>query len=211
MKTASIITLAALAVSACSSENTTALSWRQPAGAFLDEGQFGNPTMNNIQAHQGGGEYIAGLNSRFSSEVEPTITFDFDSSRLDAASRATLVQQATWIRQFPEVRFRVYGHTDLVGSTTYNKALGMRRANTAVSFLVSQGIERSRLEAVVSFGETQPIIVSEGRERRNRRTVTEVTGFVQSNPALLNGKYADVIFREYVTSATSAHGTTTSQ
>jgi hypothetical protein len=54
---------------------------------------------------------------------------------------------------------------------------------------------------VVSFGETQPLIVSQGRERRNRRTVTEVSGFVKSNPQIMDGKYAQVVYREYVESA----------
>ena len=40
--------------------------------------------------------------------------------------------------------------------------------------------------------------MTEGQERRNRRTVTEVSGFVKSHPMVLNGKYAAVIFREYV-------------
>ena len=71
-----------------------------------------------------------------------------------------------------------------------------------MAFLSSQGISRNRLEAVASFGETQPLIVTEGRERRNRRTVTEVTGFVQDPPIPLDGKYAEVIHREYVESAT---------
>ena len=53
--------------------------------------------------------------------------------------------------QFPEVRFRVYGHTDAVGSSAYNKRLGLRRANAVVSYLSTQGIDRSRLEAVVSL------------------------------------------------------------
>ena len=114
------------------------------------------------------------------------------------------MQQADWIKQFPEVRFKVYGHTDLVGSQAYNRGLGLRRAQAVVRFLVSQGIDRSRLEAVASFGETQPLIVTEGRERRNRRTVTEVSGFVETNPALLNGKYAEVIFRNYVAGAATA-------
>jgi peptidoglycan-associated lipoprotein len=39
-------------------------------------------------------------------------------------------------------------------------------------------------------------------ELRNRRTVTEVSGFVSRHPTVLNGKYAEVIFREYVESAT---------
>jgi hypothetical protein len=55
--------------------------------------------------------------------------------------------------------------------------------------------------AVVSFGETQPLIVTEGRERRNRRTVTEVSGVVEKRPGELDGKYAQIIYREYVNSA----------
>ena len=53
----------------------------------------------------------------------------------------------------------------------------------------------------MSLGETQPLIVTQGRERRNRRTVTEVSGFVQSNPTVLDGKYAQIIYRDYVQSA----------
>ena len=42
-------------------------------------------------------------------------------------------------------------------------------------------------------------------ERRNRRTVVEVSGFYERHPTVLNGKYAAVIFREYVASATTPH------
>jgi peptidoglycan-associated lipoprotein len=92
----------------------------------------------------------------------------------------------------------------LSGSDAYNKALGMRRAQAVVNFLASQGISRSRLEAVASFGKTQPVIVTREPERQNRRTVTEVTGFCR-HPTLLNGKYAEVIFREYITLAERPH------
>ena len=60
-----------------------------------------------------------------------------------------LRQQADWIRQFPEVRFKVYGHTDAVGTADYNYGLGQRRANAVVRYLTSQGISRDRLEAAV--------------------------------------------------------------
>ncbi|MEC7669799.1 MAG: OmpA family protein, partial [Pseudomonadota bacterium] len=83
----------------------------------------------------------------------------------------------------------------------YNKRLGMARARAVVAFLASEGVSTSRLEAVVSYGETQPLIVTEGRERRNRRTVTEVAGFVDGHPSLLDGKYAEVVYREYINSA----------
>ena len=176
-------------------------SWNQEAGSFVDEGAFGNPTMNNMLIQTGQLEYAETLNRRFSSEVPTMINFAFDQATLDDEARAILRRQADWIKQFPEVRFRVYGHTDLVGSESYNQALGLRRAQAAVRYLVSQGISRSRLEAVASFGETRPLIDTTDRERRNRRTVTEVSGFVKNHPALLDGKYAQVIYREYVASA----------
>lgn len=176
-------------------------SWTQEAGSFVDEGQFGNPTMNNILVQSGQRSYLVDLNARFTADVPTIINFAFNKATLDSDAQAVLRKQADWIRQFPEVQFKVFGHTDLVGSNAYNKRLGLRRAQAAVRFLTSQGISRSRLQAVVSFGETQPLIATSERERRNRRTVTEVSGFVKNHPTLLNGKYAEVIFREYVLSA----------
>lgn len=172
------------------------------AGADYEGGDFGNATMNNTLIQSGEKEYAISLTQKFAAEVPNTVNFAFNSAVLDGAAMATLSKQANWIRQFPEIRFRVYGHTDLVGSTAYNKSLGLRRAQAVVSYLSTQGISRSRLEAVVSFGETQPLVYTQSENRENRRTVTEVSGFVERRPQLLNGKYAAVIFREYVESAT---------
>ncbi len=174
---------------------------------------FGNATMNNTLVMTGQRDYVINLAERFAAEVSPSVTFAFDSAQLDANARAILNEQARWIRQFPEVRFRVFGHTDLVGPEAYNKRLGLRRAQAVVAYLTSQGISRARLEAVASFGETQPLIPTTERERRNRRTVTEVSGFVQDHPQVLDGKYAAIIYREYVASAvpdTTLSGTSTS-
>ena len=195
--------LAILSLAACSEQNNVYRSYSE-AGSLIDGGHFGNSTMNNTQIMTGEKSYVFDLSNRFASEVLTTVNFAFNSSQLDAGARDTLKEQANWIRQYPEVRFRVYGHTDAVGSTSFNKRLGKRRANTVVNYLVSQGISRSRLEAVVSFGETQPLIVTQGRERRNRRTVTEVSGFVKEHPIIMDGKYAEVVYREYVESAVPA-------
>ncbi len=187
------------ALAACSDTS----SFNGEAGAFLDEGGFGNATMNNTQIHNGDITFLANLNQRFSSEVPTRVTFEFDKSTLDADARAILREQANWIRQFPEIRFSVFGHTDLVGSAAYNEALGRRRANAVVNYLVSQGVNRSRLKALVSFGKTRPLIDTPNRERRNRRTVTEVSGVVENAPMVLDGKYAQIIYRDYVASATA--------
>src|SRR6056297_3925885 len=187
-----------LLISGC---NRAPEGFDRQAGALIDTGHFGNATMNNQQVMTGEKRYVYDLSQRFAAEVLTTVNFAFNSATLDRGAMDTLREQARWIRQFPEVRFRVYGHTDAVGSNTYNKSLGMRRAQAVVAYLTSQGISRSRLEAVASFGETQPLIVTDGRERRNRRTVTEVSGFVQSHPIIMDGKYASVVYREYVASA----------
>ncbi|MBP6736725.1 MAG: OmpA family protein [Rhodobacteraceae bacterium] len=197
--------VAALSLAGC-----TDTDFFREVGSEVDEGDFGNATMNNTMLMTGQIEATVALGHRFASEVPTTINFAFNSSQLSDAARATLREQAKWIRQFPEVRFRVYGHTDLVGSEAYNKALGLRRANAAVAFLVGQGIGSARLEAVVSFGKTRPVIQTPGPEERNRRTVTEVVGFVQDNPMVLNGKYAEIIMREYVKSAKREHPSNTS-
>jgi peptidoglycan-associated lipoprotein len=167
----------------------------------VDTGQFGNATMNNTLLQSGEISAMQALGERFNSEVPPTITFAFNSADLTPEAQATLVRQADWIRQFPEIRFRVYGHTDLVGSNAYNKALGLRRARAVVSFFEARGISASRVEAVASFGETQPVIVTQAPEERNRRTVTEVIGFVSGNPTVLNGRYAELVYREYIENA----------
>ncbi len=181
------------------------------AGSLTDTGYFGNATLNNTLVMTGQRQYTFDLANRFATEVDSTVTFAFNSAQLDGTAQAVLRQQASWISQFPEVRFRVYGHTDAVGSNSYNRALGKRRADAVVRYLTSMGISRSRLEAVVSFGETQPLIVTQGQERRNRRTVTEVNGFVERHPTVLDGKYAQIIYRDYVASGVAPTGLSDSQ
>lgn len=193
---------ALLALTACGETST---SWDRELGSEVDKGQFGNATMNNTLIQTGEMSYTVALAERFAAEVPDTINFAFNSAELSDEARAVLQKQANFIRQFPEVRFRVFGHTDKVGSNGYNQRLGLRRAKAAVAYLTSLGISRSRLEAVVSYGETRPLIATNEAEVRNRRTVTEVSGFVKSHPLVLNGKYAAIIWRDYVQSGVRPH------
>ncbi|RWR44450.1 OmpA family protein [Sinirhodobacter ferrireducens] len=189
-----LILAAALALAGCTSD--------REAGADYEGGGFGNATMNNTLMMSGERNIAISLTKKFAADVQNTVNFAFNSAALDGQAQDILRRQADWIKQFPEVRFRVYGHTDLVGSDAYNKALGLRRAQAVVAFLTAQGISRARLEAVVSFGKTQPLVYTQAPNEQNRRTVTEVSGLMARSPQLLNGKYAEVIFREYVSGAT---------
>jgi peptidoglycan-associated lipoprotein len=199
--TASLLS-ATIGLGACgTSSDPIYTQFYSEAGSLVDTGDFGDATLNNRLVMTGERQYTFDLAQRFSTEVDSTVNFEFNSAQLDGTAQTILRQQAGWIRQFPEIRFRVYGHTDAVGSNRANKDLGQRRANAVVSYLSTQGISLDRLEAVVSFGETQPLVVTQGRERRNRRTVTEVTGFVERHPTVMDGKYAQIIYRDYVASA----------
>ncbi len=203
-----LIAVATLGLSACSVDDLMV-----EAGGSLDRGDFGNSTLYNQLVHSGELNAAINLTRKFAAEAPNTINFDFDKSNLDAEAQAALVKQADWIKQYPYVKFRVYGHTDKVGSSAYNQSLGLRRARAAVNFLVGQGISRSRLEAVASFGETQPLVMTEARERRNRRTVTEVSGFLKGRPQILDGKYAERNYNNYIggaeETAADAGGSTT--
>ncbi|MBN2629141.1 MAG: OmpA family protein [Rhodobacteraceae bacterium] len=197
-----LVTLALLGSLTACAQST---SYDRQLGEEVNYGGLEAVTRTNTAIMSGEIDAMAHLNTRFRSEVPSTVTFDFNSAVLTAEARSVLSRQADWIRQFPELRFSVYGHTDLVGSNAYNNALGKRRAQAVVDFFASQGISRNRLQALVSFGKTQPVIATPGPEQANRRTVTEVAGFAKRSGPPLNGKYAQIIFREYVESATRKH------
>ncbi|MGR3436711.1 MAG: OmpA family protein [Shimia sp.] len=204
IKATAIGALAGLIVlSACAEPDPVYNFNHREAGSDLNEGGFGDPTFNNMMVMTG--QRSAGIDMavKFAEAVPTQVTFAFNSAHLDGAARAILQQQAGFIQQFPEVRFRVFGHTDLVGSEGYNASLGLRRAHAVVNYLAQLGVSTARLEAVDSFGETQPVVPTPNRSRQNRRAVTEVSGFVGNHPTVLQGKYAEVVFREYVESATS--------
>ncbi|WP_240513996.1 OmpA family protein [Paramylibacter kogurei] len=197
--TISISFLAALG--ACAPESRYTTLGGRDAGADALHGGFGYATANNVKVMSISErlEYIKSLTRLFASEAPATINFAFDSAKLDANAQAQLRQQAQWILAHPDITFRVFGHADKVGSNAYNQRLGKRRAQAAVNYLIAQGVDRRKVEAVVSFGETRPLVLTQGRSRENRRTVTEVKGFYNpANDGLLDGKYARGIYRRYV-------------
>lgn len=163
-------------------------------------GEFGATTAHNTAVMTG----AAGLTHKFATDVQNTVTFAFGSSALTAQAQQVLQQQASWMSQFPELRFRVYGHTDLVGGSRANQALGLRRAQAVVRYLVAQGISADRVDAVISAGETQPLVATQSPEQRNRRTVTEVLGHRSGRDDDLNGIYGRLIHRAYTSGSAAA-------
>jgi len=173
-----------------------------PAGTMLNESTFAvSATSNQFAqtAYLEPGAALQSLDEQFRRATPTMINFEFNRSVLDTEAKSILRGQAAWMKGFPHVRFTIYGHTDLVGSTSYNNRLGERRAHAAVDYLVSQGVPRKNLIAVVSKGESVPLINTQDRERLNRRTVTAVSGFVKGYIGDdFDGKVAVNVYNAYV-------------
>jgi len=96
--------------------------------------------------------------------------FAFDSAALDAQARAALDTAVDVIKSHASVQLDVVGHTDAIGSESYNEKLSQRRAQSAVDYLVSQGVDRNQLRAV-GRGESEPVASNDSADgrARNRR------------------------------------------
>jgi peptidoglycan-associated lipoprotein len=96
-----------------------------------------------------------GTVAHFAQTAGDTVFFAYDSFALSSEARATLDRQAQWLQSYPAVTIRVEGNCDERGTREYNLALGERRANSARDYLVSRGVDPSRL-SIVSYGKERP-------------------------------------------------------
>jgi OOP family OmpA-OmpF porin len=103
--------------------------------------------------------------------------FDFDKSALKAEGRAKLDDLVGKIKGISLEVIIAVGHTDSVGSDSYNQKLSVKRAEAVKAYLVTKGIEKNRVYTE-GKGEKQPVAdnkTSEGRAK-NRRVEIEVVG-----------------------------------
>jgi peptidoglycan-associated lipoprotein len=100
----------------------------------------------------------------------PDVYFDFDRYHLRPSAQRTLLAHATWLRTHAKALVIIEGHCDERGTNEYNVALGERRAKAAMNYLVSHGVDASRV-TVTSYGEDRPQCRErdEGCWARNRR------------------------------------------
>ena len=83
------------------------------------------------------------------------IHFKFDQYDLDDDSRSVLRKNASYLKANPMAKIEVQGHCDERGTNNYNIALGERRAQSTKRYLVSQGVNASRIHTI-SYGEEKP-------------------------------------------------------
>ncbi|MCJ2186634.1 peptidoglycan-associated lipoprotein Pal [Novosphingobium beihaiensis] len=161
---AALLLAGALAVSAC---KTTAPAELPP--------EPGPATTTTTTAPSQPSGPIAGSQADFVAKMmgADTIYFDTDKYDIDSMDQAALAKQAQWLMQYPNKRVTIEGHCDERGTREYNLALGERRANAAKNYLISLGVDASRL-STVSYGKERPVALGSNEQAwaQNRRAVT---------------------------------------
>ncbi|MBW3563762.1 MAG: OmpA family protein [Acidobacteria bacterium] len=112
--------------------------------------------------------------------MENDILFDFDSAALRADSRQSLRDMASVFVEYPDTRIDISGHTDSVGSASYNQNLSEERARAVTRYLTSQGVSPTRITAR-GYGESLPTSSNETAAGRqlNRRVEIQITAIPQ--------------------------------
>jgi outer membrane protein OmpA-like peptidoglycan-associated protein len=103
------------------------------------------------------------------------IFYEFGKATLTAESSTSLNELKELLEQNPNITIELSAHCDFRGSASYNEKLSQARAESAVAYLVSQGIEKERMTPV-GYGEAKPKVVN--------KKLTERYSFLNEGDAL---------------------------
>ncbi len=167
-RTLVMLSAAVMTLSACSDDDK-AVDTAVPAGDSYTQSQ----TPFDPNANPGG--VVPGSQQDLVVNVGDRVFFGYDQSDLSPEARSTLERQAAWLKQYPNVTITVEGHADERGTREYNLALGEKRAASTKSYLMSLGVDSSRVNTV-SYGKERPAVpeASAAAWSQNRRAVTVV-------------------------------------
>ncbi len=105
------------------------------------------------------------------------VQFATGAATLSSEARESLARFSGIVGTYPELRFKVEGHTDSTGSDETNRALSLQRAIAVRDYLIAQGVAASTVD-VAGLGPDQPVADNETAEgrARNRRVEIVLTG-----------------------------------
>lgn len=113
-----------------------------------------------------------------------TVEFGFDSAEITGADMQQVFELLRFLREYPSTTAVIEGHSDSIGSDTYNQDLSERRAQAVREVLTNSGIDADRLTAR-GYGESRPIASNDTEEGRaqNRRVTVVVSGTTTEQPS----------------------------
>lgn len=119
-----------------------------PDGGGLDDWGTGDLILTE-RDQNGGGMANGQYNGRTMVEGElASVYFGFNSSSISASERAKLQQAANHLNDNPSDGLLIEGHCDWYGTAEYNIALGERRANSAKDYIITLGINPTRVDTL---------------------------------------------------------------
>lgn len=147
--------------------------------ACASNGDVGLDTTsgNDTYADTGPTGPVPGSQADLEDAAGHRVFFPYNQYTLTPQAQSTLARQAAWMKEYPEARVLLAGNCDERGTREYNLALGARRAEAARSYLVSLGVDSSRV-TTVSYGKERPIDPrsTENAWSVNRNATTTITG-----------------------------------
>jgi outer membrane protein OmpA-like peptidoglycan-associated protein len=117
------------------------------------------------------------------------LLFDFDSDRVKTEAGANLKNLAASLDKYPNSSLLIVGHTDAVGSDSYNQTLSDKRARSTAAYLANQGVSAARLQ-MVGRGETEPVASNDDESGRQKNRRVEVAIYASD-------KYRDQLKSQY--------------
>jgi len=85
------------------------------------------------------------------------VNFDYDRDSLRPDAIVILDEAANILRNYPQLRFELAGHTDECGGDDYNQALSERRARVVYDYLSNAGVDTGRMSGPFGYGESRPL------------------------------------------------------
>jgi outer membrane protein OmpA-like peptidoglycan-associated protein len=125
------------------------------------------------------GAKVARVGEGIAVSFESGLLFPFDSDDLLPAARDNLSTFAKNLDKYPNTQIVIVGHTDSVGTDTYNQSLSERRAKAAAAYLLSQNVPASRV-TTYGRGETEPIDSNDSEAGRQKNRRVEVAIFASA-------------------------------
>lgn len=107
------------------------------------------------------------------------ILFGFDSDKLSPAAQENLRNLAESLKKHANTEVLLVGHTDSVGSDSYNQGLSERRAKAAADYLIALGLPATRIKAT-GRGESEPIASNDTEAGRQENRRVEVAIFADA-------------------------------
>ena len=126
------------------------------------------------QQLQGTGVDVSRDGNNITLDMPSGITFAFNSSDVNSQFYPVLDKVAATLSEYNQTTVNVAGHTDSVGSDSYNQRLSEQRASSVASYLQSRGVANQRLQ-ISGYGESRPVDSNETESGRANNRRVEIT------------------------------------